>query len=157
MMADAFIEAGCDGNTGHDQPYDRLQRGEHIEWPKAWPAVVRRSYPHGEDWPDLDQLRRDFRERFAAETVVIAIWRIFFAVCESKVRHGNVEQANVVAETARAYRLLEKQLADFNGEVVEVRYERFVRLEHERERLFASCGLSTPQLKLYDGNAKHRK
>lgn len=154
MLAGAFIAAGCFGDAGHDQRLDSAVFGSL----KAgdWPAVLRRSYPHGLAWPILDRYQALLRERFQAETTVVAIWRERDFVVWSKVARGFGKLAAIEREVDQARSILREQFESYNGPKITTNYEEFVACGDERRRVFESCGFEVPRLQLYDANLKHR-
>ena len=142
-LTSGLIAAGCCGDPGHDQAFDNAIGNHGNPWPTHWPAVARRSYPHGDGWPDLSGIQQRIRDRFDAETIVVAIHRNFSDTIRSKVRNGNCSAPEAEAETRFAFEELARQLGSFGGTVVEVRYER-LRHESERRRLFDALGLPLP-------------
>src|SRR3546814_10009736 len=65
LAAAVLVRAGCVGHASTDQVWDQtLPEGET-------PAVVIRSFPHGDDWPDLGALLSTLHARGYVVTVLI--------------------------------------------------------------------------------------
>jgi len=79
FVTELLVNAGCEGSADHHQPFDN-------DPPRDQELVVwRRSYPHGEDWPDAFELIEDLRVRGYSVAAVVCM-RDFYAMCASQVR-----------------------------------------------------------------------
>jgi tetratricopeptide (TPR) repeat protein len=84
LVTQCLIAAGCDGEAGHTQKFDRpdglVGAGSVIAW--------RRSLPHGPSWPDLYQLLHRLRVAGYNDVRVFALLRNHYCAVRSQVnRH----------------------------------------------------------------------
>jgi hypothetical protein len=150
MLTEAFIRCGFFGDAGHQQRLDDLDfttRADRI--------VLRRSVPHGDEWPDLARIVAGLCE--AGYTVLPAlIWRDKDTTILSQVK--NLDRAPQVsrANIPRALILTFSQLAGLGLWPTSVYLGAFVTDAAVREAFFRQFGLAAPAMEFYDPDAKYR-
>jgi len=97
LAASLLVAAGCHGQAATDQEWDKtLPKGES-------PAVVIRSFPHGDEWPHLRNLIRTLAMRDYRVTLVITV-REPKALASSQVFRGHCKPGEAEKRIKDAYR-----------------------------------------------------
>lgn len=146
-----LIKAGCIGDAGHQQPFDDELPVDQT------PVVIRRSYPHGDDWPDLAAMAQALRVRGYRVTAVVTV-RDWWAVSQSYARVGYTTlHAVALTGIAAAYSRIFGHLAEAGVEYVMACYEALVaRPKQAPVKLCELLGLLAPAyIEIQDGNAKY--
>lgn len=151
LMTSLLIEAGCYGDAGHVQRWDK-------NLPDFEPCIVwRRSLPHGGKWPDVGQLIARLQDSGYTVTAVI-MSRDWHAMSRSQVDAGHtLDPAGAIANIQEAYRLIFEAINPTALRFELVNYESLVQRPREAvAQLMARLGL--PEAKgvhIHDANAKH--
>jgi hypothetical protein len=156
LVTRCLIAAGCDGDGGHRQRFDRpdgiVGAAELIVW--------RRSMPHGQEWPDLDQMLRRLRDGGYADVRVLAMVRTHYCAVQSQL-HGR--EAHVRTEQQAEENLAEamRKIAVFcAANHLPVRYITYESLVHHFGALAATLAdwglkLTAPPETIRDENKKY--
>jgi hypothetical protein len=139
-----FVKAGCYGDAWHKQRLDTEEPNEPL-------VVLRRSYPHGGEWPDL----REIVERFKGYDVrVILIVRSQQFTVASRRRHA---KGDLHGQALEALQRIGSQWWECSVPGAWITYEALVRYpKNTIHWLFGWCGLPIPKgVKIKDGNEKY--
>lgn len=144
FLTSLFLQAGCQGDKGHEQRWDR-------QVPTVSPVVWRRSYPHGGEWPDLGAMMAQLD---GYEVRVIVIIRSLQFTVESRKRRA---VGDVQGRAIEALQMImgQWQASDLPG--VWITYEALVgKPKVTLAWLFGWCGLPTPAaVNIFDGNKRY--
>ncbi len=150
-MTRLLIDAGCRGDAGHEQPFDReLPRG-------VSPVVWRRSIPHGKNWPDVGGMVNALKTNGYDVKAIVAT-RDWHPVVESQVKARHVgSRKEALANLRRAYPFIFEHLAKSGVAWWLVSYEALVaRPRKAAAKLLAALGLPLPEkIEVFDGNEKY--
>ena len=147
-----LIANGCIGDDGHVQRYDPW----HL--PGRWPVVIRRSLPHGGQWPDVVRMIRALTEH--GEVGIVITVRERTATIASQLANGHVRTvADAVRHYKRAMAMMGEVMQQFPASVYILPYEALVLHPQETERALACwAGLGLAHMiATYDGDIKHYK
>lgn len=147
MLATLLIQAGCAGGTAFDHP---LMFNLPVD---EDPVVVIRSYPHGNDWPDLAEIYDTLRGRGYMVRALVAV-RDPHCVIESQVERRHHPRELAWSNYQQAYRRIFEQLLSVNVWYALVPYAALRRGEAQRN-LLATLGLPAVEVEVRDENAKH--
>lgn len=104
LLAGVLIRAGCVGDATTAQRWDKTLPETET------PAVVIRSYPHGDIWPDLREIAAILQERGYKVTVLITV-RNPVAVISSQVKRRRAKTARDSESAIRkAYKMIMEQV-----------------------------------------------
>lgn len=146
-----LLDAGCRGEAGHEQPFDRNPPSG------VSPVVWRRSVPHGKKWPDITKMI-DVLKANGYDVRAIVTTRDWHPAIESqlKARHvGSRKEAR--ANLRRAYPFMFEHLARAGVPYWLVSYEALVaRPRKVATKLMETLGLPVPEkIEIFDGNEKY--
>jgi hypothetical protein len=154
MMTEAFIRLGFFGDAGHEQSLDNLDFS-------ATPAriVLRRSLPHNNIWPPLQDICRALRQGGYRNIIPVLIVRdkeiTIQSQCSPKNGHVATERAaRTRIEYAVPYAYTELAAADLVPVVVN--FEPFIQYPGVRKLFFRNLGLDEPHMTFRDANRKYR-
>lgn len=150
LIAAAFQAAGCYGEGSTDAKYNtKLPKGES-------PVVLIRSFPHGDDWPDLFKLHNDLTSIGYSITFVIPT-RDFSCYAASWVKDRPEEAANWQKVYQRAYIDVMHAMDKTRSPFLLAQYEAIMmRPSAYLERLVNQCGLNHKFFSLtIDGTERH--
>jgi tetratricopeptide (TPR) repeat protein len=159
FVTQCCIDAGCDGDAGHEQRFDKpegLRKAKDV-------IVWRRSMPHGDEWPDLDHLLKQLRSNGYNDVRVLALLRTHYCAVRAQV-HGNEKHVETYDEAERnisgALRRISSFILENNLPARWITYESIVD-ENQREsfkRVLSEWGLDATKLpEIKDENAKYLK
>lgn len=142
-----LIDAGCVGDDGHVQRWD-------AELPTDEPLVVwRRSFPHGQQWPDAITMIRTLQARDYDVRVLVTA-RDWY--CMEQSQHRFQEARDVRPNSQRAYLDIFTALRCTNAPFVVVSYEALLmQPELFGAWLLGWCGVSRGPISALDGNTKY--
>lgn len=148
FLTKLFIKAGCFGDSWHKQRLDNSV-------PNQKKVVLRRSYPHGSQWPDLKKQVVRFRSLGYEVKVVVVIRSMQFSAASRK-RKGSLNMENM----RRSLKLIGSQLEQADVDFVWITYEALLLYKQRAvEWVFNWAGLPVPALigkvALKDGNRKY--
>lgn len=151
LMTRILIAAGCHGQDGHHQEWDRA-----LPEDGRAPIVWRRSFPHGGQWPDIVAMSHQLRQRgYVVKAVVLA--REPQALERSQVAAGHVGTVEEARwHLQRAYQRIMTGLTRAEVEYILVPYEALV-LHPAPVQAYLARRLdlpASPHVAVYDGNAK---
>lgn len=108
LLAAILIRAGCRGDASTDQRWDSELPTDET------PAVIIRSFPHGEEWPDLQAINTELEARGYAITTLITV-RHHSATVRSQVSRGHATGlSEAAAQIREAYtRIFAKVSIDY--------------------------------------------
>jgi hypothetical protein len=116
LLAALLVRAGC---FGHGWEAESDLPLHHT------PAVVTRSYPHGNEWPDLRDIYRTLRDRgYMVQALVTC--RDLFCTIESQHASQHHPRELAAANVTRAIGSIFAQLADLNCAWTLVPYESLI-------------------------------
>ena len=151
LITRILIAAGCHGQDGHQQEWDRALPGDGRS-----PLVWRRSFPHGGRWPDVATMVHRLRQRgYAVKAVILA--REPQALERSQLRAGHVGDVEEARRRIQeAYRRILTGLAEAGVAYILVPYEALVLHPAPVQAYLARrLGLPVaPYVTVYDGNEK---
>jgi hypothetical protein len=146
MLTEAFIKAGCYGDSSIDQRMDDMNFSEDL-------IVFRRSLPHGGIWPNIPYII----SKMAGYTIrPIMILRDKAYTIKSQIKNQHVATEIEAIDNIRfgieyAYR----NLAAEGLSLTVVLYETFVKYPEVRGLFFKSFGLVSPSMEFHDGNLQY--
>jgi hypothetical protein len=152
MMTQAFCSLGIHGDFDHGQRLDNLEFSGQPER-----IVFRRSFPHGDDWPDpADLVRR--MQAAGYEVVPVLMIRDLIANIDSQVRSGHAATHRIAHDSVvHAYQLIHTGLAEVGLYPAVVCFEPFTRSPLVRENFFHSLALEVPaDMEFRDASARYR-
>jgi len=91
LLASLLVRAGCIGTASTDQQWTPE---------KETPCVLIRSYPHGDTWPSLHQLKRQLEDK-EYEVFTLVTVRHPVALLKSQVNRGHAEDLGLAASQMR--------------------------------------------------------
>ena len=146
-----LVDAGCRGDAGHEQPFDRrLPEG-------VSPIVWRRSIPHGKQWPDIGAMVDALKAK-GYDVRAIVTTRDWHPVIRSQVKARHVAgRDEALANLRRAYPFTFEHLMKAAIPWWLVSYEALVaRPKKVAANLLAELGLPLPEkVEVFDGNEKY--
>lgn len=149
MLASLLIAAGCEGGTAFDHP---LMHDLPIE---EDPVVLVRSYPHGNEWPDLASIYRTLRDRGYMVRVLVAV-RDPHCTIRSQVTRRHHPPELAWSNYHRAYLDIFRQLGEVNVWYALVPYGALVARPREAaHELLATLDLPAAEVPMEDRNASH--
>ena len=105
LLGAILTRAGCAGRASTDQRWDRTLPV------KATPAMIIRSFPHGEDWPDLSEIYCTLEERGYQVTTLVTV-RHPAATIGSQVQSGLAgSDQEACDQIAEAYQQIFQQIS----------------------------------------------
>lgn len=148
-----LIKAGCTGESTHGQTFDHDLPYEQEQ------VVWRRSFPHGNKWPDLAEMISSLRERDYEVRALVTV-RDWYSVIQSQVSVGHTaDEAQAIRHVRYAYHIIFNDLNRFNVPFVTLSYEAMVsRPQPVISRMLEALGLPVfemDDLEVKDGNAKY--
>jgi len=152
VVTRCLIEAGCFGDDGHQQRLDGMKLGG-----RQGRIVMRRSAPHGGQWPRLGEIAIAM-EKAGYEVTAIVCVREPVALARSQVAAGHVGSVGEAArQIERAYRHIGRQWAERRTvRLVVAPYEGYVLHPRAMRGLRESLGLvhrrEDREPTWYDGN-----
>lgn len=117
LLTALLVRAGCAGAGSTSQPFDLPTEED--------PAVLLRSYPHGNEWPDLAAICGELRNRGYVVRVLVLVRDPWCVVQSQRTRQQHPEQL-AWANIRHAYTTLFGQLAPLNIWWTLVPYEALV-------------------------------
>lgn len=136
-LARLLIDAGCLGSTEFDHPWMKE------ELPKdETPAVVIRSFPHGNAWPDIAGLFIVLRGRGYSVRVLVPVRAIMDVIRSQLVRHGHPSEL-AWANYQESYRRILAQIEAINAWYALVPYV-VEATTAQRLELLSTIGLAVP-------------
>jgi len=153
MLTKAFCVLGIYGDFKHRQRMDDLDFSKTPDQ-----IVLRRSLPHGENWPAIADTIGLMKQAGYHNINVILIYRDKDCTVESQMRHSHAstdEEGRAHIEFALDY--THKQLASVNIIPFVVSYEPFVKYETVRKLFFNYYGLPEPLMAFHDANEKYKE
>lgn len=158
LLTKLLVGAGCAGDDGHEQRWDRSVPAA-AQLASAAGLVWRRSLPHAGQWPDLLGMIANLR-LCGWRVHALILSRDWRAMSAAQVTTGHVATgAAALAHIRQAYHQIMHDLALADMEVYEiVNYEALVL--HPRPVIMGllarqGLALTTDLPPIYDGNAKH--
>jgi tetratricopeptide (TPR) repeat protein len=159
FVTQCCIDAGCDGDSRHVQRFDKLEELRRAKDVIVW----RRSMPHGNEWPDLDQMLKQLRANGYNDVRVIALLRTHYCAVRAQV-HGSENHVATYDEAERnisgALRRISSFILENNLPSRWITYESIVD-EIQREsfkRVLSEWGLDATKLpQIKNENAKYLK
>lgn len=151
MLTKAFCTVGVYGDFKHKQRMDDLDFSKTPE-----KIVLRRSLPHGDQWPLISETIASMKQAGYGVVVPIIILRDKEATANSQLRHAHaktVPEANGSIQFAVDFAY--KELSQAGLYPIVVCYEPFVKHEGVRKAFFRSVGLPEPVMAFYDANEKY--
>lgn len=146
LLAKAFSKAGAAGDAWHKQRFDETDPTEPV-------VFLRRSYPHGGEWPELAELVERFGKLGYEVQVVVIVRSMRFTMASRETRHG---VTNAMERARGALAAIGAQLAATGVPFVWVTYEELVqRPKLTLGWLFDWAGLKRPLIKVRDENEKY--
>lgn len=152
LMTRLLIAADCQGDDGHEQRWDReAPKGEMIVW--------RRSFPHGGEWPKIEELAGSLIGQ-GYQVMFLVMSRDWHAMSDSQIQAGHVPGMETALKHIRdAYSRIFAFLTITGYPFEIVNYETLIRPGGEAvfclmNRLELTIGRSVD---IYDGNAKYYK
>lgn len=145
MLTEALIRCGIEGGEGHYQAVDN-QLGNP---PDVF--VIRRSLPHGGQWPPLLRMKKRLLDK-GYELIPIAIYRDERITALSQIRNSHVRDEKEARKKIRVAKNIIEQTYD---NLIIVQYETFVGDSRIRKAFFNRLGLEEPDMEFYNGNAKY--
>lgn len=137
LLAALLVRAGCVGSGSMAQPPLPVYED---------PVVIVRSYPHGNEWPDLRQIVPALRDRGYLCRVLVTV-RDAYATAESQHRGQHHSRELAAANIRRAYAEIFGQLAQLNVWYQLVTLESLVLHQAQAvRRLLEACDLPTGNL-----------
>lgn len=152
MVTQAFCLLGMDGDFGHEQRLDDLEFSSAPD-----KIVFRRSFPHGDGWPDVPDIVGRLRAE-GYEVVPIVIIRDLIANMDSQVRNGHADSHRIAHDSiSHAYQCIYTGLQIVGMYPAVVCFEPFTRDASVREAFFESLGLEAPEDMVFlDATARYR-
>lgn len=148
LLGKLLVSAGCTGDDRMDGPFS-ASLPTHED-----PAVVIRSYPHGNEWPDLSDIYRALRNRGYQVRVIVAVRdRHCTVMSQVKSQHHPAELAQTNVQ--RAYLDIFQQLGAINCWYVIVPFESLVLHGEASSALLETLGLTPATVEIRDENGKH--
>jgi len=151
LLTSILINAGCLGNAGHEQPFDKeIPAGkEHIVW--------RRSIPHGREWVDIEELIQKLQHK-GYKVKALVTMREWYAGAHSQVKNNHAKSTEeAFTALPRAYRHIFKALINTNIPYEIVIYEALIlHSEWVQKKLLNRQGIEMQKaINIYDGNIKY--
>ncbi|TWT35198.1 hypothetical protein KOR34_00860 [Posidoniimonas corsicana] len=149
LMTSLLIDAGCYGDATHRQRIDRTI-------PQSGPIVWRRSFPHGDGWPDaVAAIRRLQSSGYIAKAVVMT--RDWHCVVQSQLERRHATDAETaLARLQDSYRRIYQALCETNIFYINVSYESLILNGGAAvSQALANFGLSSAGATIGNGNEKH--
>jgi hypothetical protein len=149
MVTSAFIAAGCAGCDTHGQKFDRSgPEGDLIVW--------RRSFPHGDQWPDAVKMIEELRDDGYRVRVVVTT-RDWYCLAASQVeRCHSCNTRTAVKAIQTAYQKIFAAIAASEADFTMVSYESLAQRPKEGVAgLMRLVGLHAVEIDIVDGNDKH--
>jgi hypothetical protein len=150
MLTEALIKAGVYGQAGHDQEMDNLDFSGRPD-----SIVLRRSFPHGNAWPDLTHIIRSMSDRGYAVSPIVMFRDKDYCVRSQLRMSSSATSSDSRARYFWAYRFIFKHLSDCGVLPIVCHYSTFVNERPFRELFFKQLGLPCPELELFDGNLQY--
>ncbi len=151
FVTEAFIAAGCDGESGHHQRFDTTFHGA------ADIIVWRRSFPHGGYWPNIFLMKQTLSLHEYYDVTMIITLRDYYSMIESQIKAGHItdrEQGEQNIHSAYARIFAESRRLQLPIRLAV--YDAYVHNPKTLERLLQSCHLTLQKpLSIYDANAKY--
>lgn len=124
-FTEILVKSGIYGDYGHEQRLD-------TESATRSPIVIRRSYPHKQKYPSLSELIGTFGIKPSEIFVYITI-RDFHCACSSSIANGHILDktfASALLRYQKAYKLMLRQIDEWNLDYVFVNYESLWNREY---------------------------
>lgn len=153
MLAKAFCTIGIYGDFKHKQRMDNL---DFSKTPDR--IMLRRSMPHGDNWPAIADTIGLMKEAGYHNINVILIYRDKDCTVKSQIRHSHASEdpeARTNIEFAIDYAY--KQLSSIGILPYIICYEPFVKYEEVRKTFFNFFGLPVPLMAFHDANQKYKE
>jgi hypothetical protein len=160
MLTDALIKAGAFGHSGHVQEMDNLDFSGRPDL-----IVLRRSVPHGDQWPDLGEIIRSMTKAGYTVSPIVTYrdkdfcvqsqLRVARQVAAEQGRPNLVKEATLRAFYYLAHRHIFQHVAAAGVLPVVCDYAAFVNDVNFRALFFEQLGLPCPELELFDANLKY--
>lgn len=150
FLTKLLIQSGFYGDWWHNQRLDK-------KIPNEKKVVLRRSYPHGGEWPKLNELILRFESAGYEVRIILIIRSMQFSI-ESRKRKGALNMDNM----RRSLRVIGSQLEQTKVDYLWITYEAILMYKKLAiEWVFEWLGSPTPKMtgksKIKDGNAKYLK
>lgn len=148
LLGKLLVNAGCFGDDRMDGPFSqRLPCDEAL-------AVVIRSYPHGDEWPDIVAIYTELRAKGYQVMVLVAI-RDWHCTLQSQIHSQHHPKELALANIRRAYGEIFTGLATINCWHTVISYEALVSTPQAQTVLLHRLGLEGEPIETYNGNDKH--
>jgi hypothetical protein len=151
MITKAFVTLGIYGDFRHKQRMDDLDFSKTPD-----KIVLRRSVPHGDDWPAIADTINLMKQAGYSIIVPIVILRDKDITSKSQIRHshaGNIAEAK--ANISFAIDHIHRELSSVGLSPNIISYEPFVKYDAVRKNFFRSMGLPEPTMAFFDANEKY--
>lgn len=151
LFTEILVASGYAGSPEHTQPWDRSLP----EFETVGPAVLRRSFPHRQQWPTIGPTSCDLEGNGYFDQHVFVMVRDMACLARSQVAAGHVRsEREALRNIRRAYQSIFLSLG--NMEFTVVPYESLL-LHRETALLALSsvCGVRFTPVPLEDGNEKY--
>ncbi len=146
MMTEILLAAGCIGDAGHEQRFDK-------QWPvDESPIVWRRSAPHGGEWPSIDMMIHRLRQEDYKVFAVVTM-RDWSAMAASQIEHWGHTYESAIENIRTAYPYILSSLLKFRVPYIMTSYESLKEYGPQTD-LFLSIGLEAPDFEVRDENRK---
>lgn len=165
LLASAFNRAGCHGDGSTKSIYNKSLPPEELPDGKTG-AVLIRSYPHGNEWPDLIGLDNGLKQR-GFETVYIVTTRDFSCYQGSWIKDRPRQAGKWQENYQKAYLSIFHDIAVTCAPFVIAPYEAvMMRQAAFLSRLVSQCGfpyefftltIDGTERNIADANAKYYK
>lgn len=149
FLTKLFLKSGCEGDPWHEQRLDHHDPDTDL-------IVLRRSYPYGDEWPDLNAIVERFANLGYDVRVIIIIRSMQFTLA-SRQQHGRQTPERAMTNAIRALQMIGQQWAESGVDGIWITYEALVaHSQHTIHWLMHWCDLPIPTgVKIKDGNAKY--
>ncbi len=146
MMTELLLAAGCIGDAGHTQRFDRA-------WPtEESPIVWRRSVPHAGEWPPIELLIHHLRSA-GYEVYAVVTMRDWTAMARSQVEHWGHSFESAISNIRMAYPYIFSALLKFQVSYIMTSYES-LKEYGPQQALFSLIDLTAPVFNVRDENRK---
>ena len=151
MITKAFVTLGIYGDFRHKQRMDDLDFSKTPD-----KIVLRRSLPHGEDWPSIADTINLMKQAGYMIVTPILILRDKDMTVKSQIRHSHAKntaesRANIEYAIDHAHR----ELGSIGLVPLMINYEPFVKYDTVRKNFFKHLGLPEPTMAFFDANEKY--
>lgn len=150
MLTQVLTGAGCYGDFSHEQRMDNLIFDNLPDR-----IVFRRSFPHGDSWPKIEDIVYKLRDvQYQVNLLVIMRDKDFCVASQMREGHELTEYQchwniiyamNLIFEAVGILQIFPKVIL----------YEPFVTNEFYRNSFMNSIGLTCPEMKFFNANEQY--